>query len=89
MTGQRRTLAGLVAVALLAALPGCDPTLNLWGSLLPAWVLCLTLAVMLAAALRWLFAAGGLERHLGPLVIVYPCLVLLLACLVWLVLFRA
>jgi hypothetical protein len=72
----------------LGLLPGCDPTLNLWGSLLPAWVLCLLLAVVLSVLVRWVFARTHLERHLGPLVLVYPCLVVLSACLLWLALFR-
>ena len=38
--------------------------------------------------LRFLFAALRLERNLGPLVLVYPCLLLLLSCLAWLVLFQ-
>jgi len=71
-----------------ALLPGCDPTLNLWGSLLPAWVLCLVSAVLLSIAVRWVFARTRLERHLGPLVLVYPCLVVFWACLLWLLLFR-
>jgi len=79
----------LCALLLVALLPGCDPTLNLWGSLLPAWVLCLVLAVLLSVAVRWVFARSHLERHLGPLVLVYPCLVMAWACLLWLVLFRS
>jgi YtcA family len=75
----------LVALGLAS---GCDPTLNLWGSLLPAWVLCLVLALGLSVLFRWLFALTRLERHLGPLVLVYPSLVVAWACLLWLVLFR-
>jgi len=84
--GRRPRLLPVLVV--LATLPGCDPTLNLWGSVLPAWVVCLGLGAVLAGLLRWLFARTGLERHLGPLVLVYPSLVLLLTCLLWVVLFR-
>jgi YtcA family len=76
---------GLLASVVLA---GCDPTLNLWGSLLPAWVLCLVLAVCLSVLVRWVFSLTHLERHLGPLWLVYPCLVVFWACFLWLVLFR-
>jgi len=85
---RRRRPRLLLALALLATLPGCDPALNLWGSVLPAWVVCLALGVALAGLLRWVFARAGLEPHLGPLVLVYPALVLLLTCLSWIVLFR-
>jgi hypothetical protein len=88
VTGGRR--AGILRLAplLLAALPGCAPTLNVWGSVLPSWVVCLALGLLFAGLLRWLFARTGLEGHLGPLVLVYPCLVVLLSCLAWMVLFR-
>jgi hypothetical protein len=86
---RRVPLRAPYALLPLALLPGCDPTLNLWGSLLPAWVLCLLLAVLLSVAVRWVFVRSHLERHLGPLVLVYPCLVVVWACLLWLVLFRS
>jgi hypothetical protein len=81
-------LPGVILLGLVALTPGCDPTLNLWGSLLPAWVLCLVLAIALSVAVRVVLARTRLEAHLGPLVLVYPCLVLAWTCLLWLVLFR-
>jgi hypothetical protein len=86
---KRARPEGLWGLLLVALLPGCDPTLNLWGSLLPAWVLCLLLAVVLSVAVRFALARFHLEPHLGPLVLVYPCLVVAWACLLWLVLFRS
>ena len=88
MRGRAAAAVGLWPLGALLVVSGCDPTLNLWGSLVPAWVICLVLAVALSTLLRWLFAKTHLERHLGPLVLVYPCLVVLWACLLWLVLFR-
>ena len=83
---RRLRLAVFLPVTLL--LSGCDPSINFYGSFFPAWIWCLTIAVVLTIMLRFLLAALRLERNLGPLVIVYPCLVLLLSCLAWLVLFR-
>ncbi len=83
---QRRWLAVLLSIAPL--LSGCDPSINFYGSFFPAWIWCLTVGLILTILLRFLFAALKLERNLGPLVIVYPCLTLLLSCLTWLVLFR-
>jgi YtcA family len=88
MTPGRRIGPFPPALVGSAALSGCDPAVNLWGSVLPAWVVCLSLGAVLAGLLRWLFARTGLERHLGPLALVYPCLVVLLTCLAWIVLFR-
>jgi YtcA family len=84
---HRRGVPGAWLFVVVVA-SGCDPTLNLWGSMFPAWVICLLIAVTLAVLVRWGLAAAGLERHLGPLVLVYPSLVVLLSCLTWAVLFR-
>jgi len=67
---------------------GCDPIVNFYGSFFPAWAICLIAGVVLAVALRFVFAATGLEDGFVSLVLVYPALALLLACVMWLVLFR-
>jgi hypothetical protein len=41
----------------------------------------------MAMILRQVFAATGLEPHLGPLLLIYPCLAMLLACLIYLIFF--
>jgi hypothetical protein len=76
------------ALAGLTLLWGCDPSINFYGSFFPGWTWCLMLGLGGTILLRFLFAALRLERNLGPLVLVYPCLLLLLSCLAWLVLFQ-
>src|SRR5271155_4513535 len=83
---RRSWLAALALAATL--LSGCDPSINFYGSFFPAWIWGLTLALISTILLRFVFAALRLERNLGPLVVVYPCLLLLLSCVAWLVLFR-
>jgi hypothetical protein len=86
MTPKRfRPFAALLMPALLS---GCDPSINFYGSFFPAWIWCLVIGIILTILLRFLFAALRLERNLGPLVVVYPCLLLLLSCAAWLILFR-
>jgi hypothetical protein len=41
----------------------------------------------MATTFRQVFAATGLEPHLGPLLLIYPCLAMLLACLIYLIFF--
>jgi hypothetical protein len=77
--------AALVAVAFLSA--GCDPIINFYGSFFPAWVICLALGIFLTALLRWLFAITRIERHLGPLALIYPALAFLLSAGIWLTCF--
>jgi hypothetical protein len=84
-TGRRRNAAALAALAL--ATSGCDPVVNFYGSFFPAWVLALALGITGTVLLRWLLALARLEPHLGPLVLIYPALALLLTCAAWLALF--
>jgi hypothetical protein len=41
----------------------------------------------MALTLRQVFAATGIELYLGPLLLIYPCLVIVLACLIYLIFF--
>jgi hypothetical protein len=79
-------LAALAPVVLTTA---CDPIVNVYGSFFPAWVLCLLTGVVCAVLLRFVFALTGLEEGFAPLLLVYPALVLVIACVTWLALFRS
>ena len=79
-----------IAAAVLAtlALAACDPVVNIAGANFPAWLLCAIVGAMLAAAFRPVFAASGIEPHLGPLLLIYPCLALLIGCAIYLIFFN-
>jgi hypothetical protein len=79
--------AGPVAVLILTA-EGCDPVINIGGANFPGWLLCAIVGIVLAGLLRPLFAAAGIESYMGPALVIYPCLVLLLGCLTWLIFFN-
>ena len=72
----------------LLALAGCDPVVNIAGANFPAWLLCAIVGAILAASVRPVFAATGIEPYLGPLLLIYPCLALLLACAIYLIFFN-
>ena len=74
-----------VAVLTLAA---CDPVVNIAGANFPAWLLCAIVGTLLAATFRPVFAASGLEPYIGPRLLIYPCLAVLLACAVYLIFFN-
>jgi YtcA family len=82
----RLAFAAVTFAALLSA--GCDPVVNIAGANFPAWLICAIAGVALAAALRPVFAATRVEPHVGPLIVVYPCLAVLLSCAVWLIFFN-
>jgi hypothetical protein len=67
---------------------GCNPVINIAGANFPAWLFCTIIGGILAAMFRPVFAVTGIEPHLGPLLLVYPCLAVVLACLVYLIFFN-
>jgi hypothetical protein len=77
-----------VPASLAVCQTGCDPSINLWGSYFPGWVVCLFGGVVASALLRAAFSRLRFERHLGPLLLVYPCLLLLTTLLFWIVFFQ-
>jgi hypothetical protein len=70
------------------ALAACDPVVNLAGANFPAWLLCALAGAILAGGLRPVFVAIGIEPHLGPLLLIYPCLAVLISCVIYLLLFN-
>ena len=87
LKGMTSRSASAAALVLCAA--GCDPLLNVAGSFFPAWMVATVLGVALTVAVRYVLAAARLEPHLGPTVLIYTSLGLLLTVVAWLVLYRA
>ena len=77
---------GLPAVAALA---GCGhaPEFNIVGSYFPAWLLCITVGIVLTTVIYWLLQRMHLEAEVRPSIVVYPCMAAFLAFMLWLVLF--
>lgn len=69
---------------------GCShaPAINVAGSFLPSWMLCLGIGMVVSALTRWQLMRRKLEHRVMPLVIFYPSVVVATACLLWLLLFR-
>jgi hypothetical protein len=85
---MRVTLRRLEAASLAFLAGGCDPILNIQGSFFPAWMVCLVVGISLTVVCRYLLAITRLEPHLGPLILIYPSLGLLLAIATWLLFYR-
>jgi hypothetical protein len=86
-----RTKNNLITAATSGAfLTGCSraPSVDIIGSFFPAWLVCLTIAIVLAACLRWLLLRLRLESEVGPLALFYPSTVILFTCMLWLIFFR-
>jgi hypothetical protein len=87
MTPRGASGARICMPLAMLTLAACDPVVNIAGANFPAWLLCAIVGALLASAFRPVFAATGIEPHLGPLLLIYPCLAVLLSCLVYLTFF--
>jgi hypothetical protein len=64
------------------------PSVDIIGSFFPAWMICLTAAVIGAFIVRAILLRLRLETEVGPLALFYPSLVVLLSCAIWLAFYR-
>jgi hypothetical protein len=77
-------------LAPLILLSGCAraPMVDIGGSFFPSWMVCLAFSIALAVSLRAFLRHRSLETEISTLALFYPGLVILLACVLWLCLFR-
>ena len=83
-------LRPIAAAAACVALAGCShaPSIDVIGSFFPVWMLCILIAIPLTFVARVALVRFHLENEVGPLALFYPCLVILLTSLLWLIFFR-
>ncbi|WP_263366543.1 YtcA family lipoprotein [Edaphobacter bradus] len=84
----RRTLLLAQVFCLLCTGCGRAPAFDIIGSFFPVWIICLTIAVILASILRIILLRYQFEAEIGPVALFYPSVVILLACLLWLIFFH-
>jgi len=65
------------------------PQINVIGSFFPSWMLCALIGIVAALLGRWLFVRMGLDPYVGPPVLVYSSLGLLVTLLLWVAFFRS
>lgn len=84
---KRPIRAASLSLAWCGALTGCagSHVVNVLGSYFPFWLLCMLLGVAAAFAARALFLKFKIEPHVGPLPLIYVCVVIAVSCLTWLV----
>jgi YtcA family len=77
-------------IAVCAALGGCQnvPSINVLGAFFPSWMLCAIVGIALTLIVRWVLIAVRADGELGPRVVVYPALALVLGLGTWLLFFR-
>jgi hypothetical protein len=83
----RRTLIFAQAICLFSVGCGRAPSVDVIGSFFPVWMLCLTIAIILASILRLVLLRYQFESAIGPVALFYPSVVILFSCLLWLIFF--
>jgi hypothetical protein len=83
-----RTARLAVLVPCAVALSGCDPVVNIAGADFPSWLLCLIVGAILTGIVRPIFVKLRLEPYMGPLLVVYVSLAILLSCVTYLIFFN-
>jgi hypothetical protein len=76
-----------LAGTMLAA--GCEraPTFNIFGSFFPAWLVCMCIGIVFAVASNRVLIYFKLELQIAWPIVVYPCIALFFACMLWLIFF--
>lgn len=75
-------------LCLLCSGCGLAPSVDILGSFFPVWMICLTIAIAVTFVVRYVLLRYRMESEVGPLALFYPCVVLLVTCLLWLIFFR-
>lgn len=60
------------------------PSLNIFGTFFPSWMLCALLGIVGAVVVLKLFAALRIEGEIGPKLLVYPSIALSFTAALWL-----
>ncbi len=81
-------LRPVIAACALCTAAGCDPIVNIAGANFPSWLVAAIVGAILAALLRPIFVAVGVERYMWPLPAVYASLAVLLGCVFWVIFFN-
>jgi hypothetical protein len=85
-----RMFAGVLLLIAAISLVSCQraPSIDVLGSFFPAWLLCLTLGIVLTTGTRFLLSKLHLEEALSPPIVMYPCLAALFTFGLWLIFFH-
>jgi len=64
------------------------PSIDVDGSFLPAWMLCVVVGLAGSFLIHWQVIRRKLQERIRPAVVFYPSMAVGIACLLWLLLFR-
>lgn len=79
--------AALMAAALVS---GCSraPSFSILGSFFPAWLLCIIAGMVFAVVSYRVLVHFKLDQQIVWSIVVFPCIALFFACVLWLIFFN-
>ena len=82
----RGVLRALTRIAIALPVAACNhaPTMDLFGSFFPAWMLCAVLGVVAAVIIRQILAVAGINDYVVAPLLTYAGLAISATLLVWL-----
>jgi Na+/serine symporter len=79
----------LAVFGIFGTLTGCGraPSFNILGSFFPAWLICMVVGIVLAAAVNRVLVYFKFDKDISWTILVYPCLAAFFAFTLWLLFF--
>jgi hypothetical protein len=76
--------------AMVLSSTGCAraPSVDVLGSFFPIWIFCVLAGIFATVLTRRVLLRFGTDYDYGPPVLIYPCLTVFFACVIWLLFFR-
>jgi hypothetical protein len=86
---MKKVLQRITPALLLLSATGCsrNPNVEIIGSYFPGWMIALSIAIVLTVIAHALLRKAHMDHTLGHPVAIYPAMVVLFTCTLWLCLF--
>jgi hypothetical protein len=63
-------------------------TVDVLGSYFPAWMVCILSGLALTLIAHWIVQVRNLKAYLGPLPLIYPCLMIIFTFATWILFYQ-
>jgi hypothetical protein len=88
----RFSLAGLILFIVfflaVALFNHHSPTVDVLGSYFPAWMICILSGLTLTLIAHWIVQVRHLKPYIGPLPLIYPCLMIIFTFVTWILFYQ-
>src|ERR1700747_2671691 len=65
-----------------------SPTIDIFGSYFPAWMICIVSGLTLTLIAHWIIQARDLKKFIGPSPLIYSCLMIIFTFATWILFYQ-